>query len=81
MGLGSILLVTAIQLATLLAPIAAGLAGLSSGGVAGLASVLAWAGLGLPLSYGVIDRVQAGRRSRRAGLPAAQRHTPTALVS
>jgi hypothetical protein len=69
-GLSGILLVVAIQVAALLVPIAAGLAGVISGGLAGLASIVAWAGLGVPASYTVIDRIQAIRRTRRSGLAA-----------
>ena len=81
MGLDSILLVIAIQLVALLAPLAAGVAGLISGGMAGLVSILAWAGFGLPVSYGIIDRIQAAEKARRARLAAAQRHARTALMS
>ena len=70
MGLGGILLVIAIQVVAFLVPVAAGLAGLISGGLAGLASIVAWAGLGVPASYAVIDRIQAVRRARRPGLAA-----------
>jgi hypothetical protein len=80
-GLDGIFLVIGIQLVALLAPIAAGLAGFIPGGMAGLASILAWAGLGLPVSYGVIDRIQVPRRARRAGRAAAERHTRAALMS
>jgi hypothetical protein len=69
-GLSSVLLVIAIQVVALLVPIAAGLAGLISGGLAGLASIVAWGGLGVPASYAVIDRIQAARRARRPGLAA-----------
>jgi hypothetical protein len=69
-GLDGILLVIAIQLAALLLPIAAGLAGWLSGGLAGLASIVAWAGLGIPASYTIIDKRQAARRARRTGLAA-----------
>ena len=68
MGLNGIVLVIAIQLLALLFPVAAGLAGLISGGLAGLASIVAWAGVGVPASYTVIDRIQAARRARRPGL-------------
>ena len=81
MGLSGIVLVIGIQLVALLAPIAVGLAGLVPGGVAGLASVLAWAGLGLPVSYAVVDRIQAASRARPAGLASAGRHPRTALTS
>lgn len=70
MGLGGILLVIAIQLAALLLPIAAGLAGWLSGGLAGLVSIVAWAGFGIPASYAIIDKRQAARRARRTGLAA-----------
>ena len=70
MGLSGILLVIAIQVVALLVPVAAGLAGLISGGLAGLASIVAWAGVGVPASYAVIDRIQAVRRARRPGLAA-----------
>jgi len=80
-GLDSILLVIAIQLVALLAPLAAGIAGLIPGGVAGLVSILAWAGFGLPVSYGIIDRIQATEKARRARLAAARRHARTALTS
>ena len=59
MGLSGILLVIAIQVVALLVPVAAGLSGLISGGLAGLASIVAWAGVGVPASYVVIDRIQA----------------------
>ena len=70
MGLSGIVLVVAIQVIALLVPVAAGLAGLISGGLAGLASLVAWAGVGVPASYAVIDRIQAVRQARRAGLAA-----------
>lgn len=70
MGLDGIFLVIAIQLAALLVPLAAGLAGWLSGGLAGLASILAWAGLGLPASYTLIDKMHAARRARRTCLAA-----------
>jgi hypothetical protein len=69
-GLGGILLVIAIQLAALLLPIAAGLAGWLSGGLAGLVSIVAWAGFCIPASYAIIDKRQAARRGRRTGLAA-----------
>lgn len=71
MGLSGILLAIAIQLLALLVPVAAGLAGFISGGLAGLASIVAWAGLGIPASYAVIDKIQAVRGARRPGLAAA----------
>ena len=70
MGLSGILLVIAIQLLALLIPVGAGLAGVISGGLAGLASIVAWAGLGVPASYAAIDRIQAVRHARRPGLAA-----------
>jgi len=70
LGLSGILLVIAIQLLALLIPVGAGLAGVISGGLAGLASIVAWAGLGVPASYAAIDRIQAIRRTRRSGLAA-----------
>jgi len=69
-GLDGTLLVIAIQLAALLAPLGAGLAGWLSGGLAGLASIVAWAGLGVPASYAISDKVQAARRVRRTCLTA-----------
>ena len=70
MGLDGILLVIVIQLAALMAPIAAGLAGWLSGGLAGLASIVAWAGLGVPASYAISDKIQAARQVRRTCLGA-----------
>ena len=71
MSLGGFLTVVTIQLAALAAPILLGLTGEISGGVAGLASVVMWFVLGVPLSYTAIDRHAAhqarqARRSRRA---------------
>ena len=73
MGLGGILLVGTIQFAALLTPIALGLLGLISGGLAGLTSILAWALCGVPVSYAVIDRVHAQRRARLAARGAVPR--------
>jgi hypothetical protein len=77
-SLGSILLVIAIQLTALLAPLAIGLAGAISGGVAGLASIALWALLGVPASYGVIDlaRATAAMEKRRAALPTRATDSP-----
>ena len=62
MSPGCLLTVAAIQLATLLVPIAAGLAGLVSGATAGFASVIAWFVIGIPLSYGTVDARSALRQ-------------------
>ena len=55
MSFGGLLTVIIIQLGTLLVPLAAGVAGLISGGMAGLASIGAWFLLGVPLSYSAAD--------------------------
>ena len=55
MSFGGLLTVIIIQLGTLLVPLAAGVAGLISGGTAGLASIGAWFLLGVPLSYTAAD--------------------------
>ena len=55
MSFGGLLTVIIIQLGTLLVPLAAGVAGLISGGTAGLASIGAWFLLGIPLSYSAAD--------------------------
>jgi hypothetical protein len=64
-SLGGFLTVVFIQLAALAAPILLGLTGDLSGGVAGLASVVLWFALGVPLSYTAIDS-HAARRARRS---------------
>ena len=71
----------AIQLAVFFLPIAAGIAGLISGGAAGLTAVVTWFVAGIPLSYAAIDALavrDARRRERSAvssrgvtGIPAA----------
>ena len=61
MGPGGLLTVFVIQLAALLAPLAIGLTGLISGATAGLASILAWFILGIPLSYGAVETQSAPR--------------------
>ena len=55
MSLGGLLTVIIIQLGILLVPLAPGVAGLISGGTAGLASIGAWFLLGIPLSYSAVD--------------------------
>ncbi len=64
MSLGGILTVVTIQLGVLFVPLGLGLAGLVSGGVAGLTSVTAWFVVGIPLSYGLVER-QAFRAAQR----------------
>ena len=54
-SLGGMLVVVCIQLATLVAPLAIGLTGAISGGVAGVTSILAWALIGVPASYAFVD--------------------------
>ena len=72
MSLGGILLVALVQLAALLIPLAIGLSGLISGSVAGLTSVLAWAVVGVPTSYAVVDVWQTFRASARSRYAAAR---------
>ena len=64
MSFGGLLTVIIIQLGTLLVPLAAGVAGLISGGTAGLASIGAWFLLGVPLSYSAAD-IWSTRRVRK----------------
>lgn len=68
MSLGGILVVVVIQLLALLIPIACGLTGIMSGGVAGLTSILAWALVGVPASYAIVDlhRALSAAKSRYA---------------
>jgi hypothetical protein len=80
-SLGSILLVAAIQLITLLAPVLAGLTGVISGGLAGLTSIVAWALLGVPLSYAAIDVLHATAASSKARAASAARATSSVLTT
>jgi hypothetical protein len=68
---GSLAAVVAIQLASLVVPLAAGIAGLVSGATAGLLSVTAWFVVGLPLSYAIVDS-RAARRAAAQAHPAPQ---------
>jgi hypothetical protein len=68
-----LLTAAAIQLVVFCLPLAAGIVGLISGGMAGLTAVLGWFALGIPLSYAAIDRAARARaqgRPRVASAPA-----------
>jgi hypothetical protein len=71
-SLGGICVIVIIQLLALLVPIACGLKGIMSGGIAGLTSILAWALIGVPASYAVIDLRQAMRVSAKSRYAAAR---------
>ena len=70
MSLGGLVAVFLCQLAALLAPLALGVAGLISGGTAGLTSIAAWFLVGIPLSYASLD-IHAARRRRQAACECA----------
>jgi len=80
-SLGSILLVVTTQLLTLLAPLALGLTGVITGGVAGLLSLTAWALIGVPLSYTVLDFMRAASRAVRSRETASAGATTSALTT
>ena len=49
---------TVIQLAVFLAPLVLARAGFMAGEAAGLAAIMCWFVLGMPLSYAAVDRVR-----------------------
>ncbi len=66
MRFGDLLTAAAIQLVVLLLPLAAGIIGLISGGLAGLLAVVGWFVIGVPVSYLAIDALAARRPSLEA---------------
>ena len=72
MGFRYLAIAAAIQLVVFFLPIAAGVAGLISGGVAGLTAVLGWFVAGIPASYAVVDTFAArNARGRKRALVSA----------
>lgn len=65
MSLGGLVAIFLCQLAALIVPLALGIAGLISGGTAGLMSIAAWFLVGIPISYAAVD-IHAARRRREA---------------
>jgi hypothetical protein len=55
---GHLLAAAAIQMIVFFIPLAAGIAGVVSGGLAGLTAVAGWFVLGIPLSYAAIDALR-----------------------
>jgi hypothetical protein len=55
---GGLLLVTVIQLGIFLAPLVLARAGFMPGEAAGLAAIVCWFVIGMPLSYAVAGRVR-----------------------
>ena len=84
MGLRALLLTLAIQLAVLLVPIAAGLAGAIPGPAAGFVSIVGWFVVGVPASYAVLDapaaRRQRTQRRARPTAPPARSHVSAGTV-
>jgi hypothetical protein len=76
-----LLTAAAIQLVVLFLPLAAGVVGLISGGMAGLSAVLTWFVLGIPLSYAAIDRLARARAHERPRVASAPATLPSATIS
>jgi hypothetical protein len=77
---GYLVSAAAIQLLVFFLPIAAGIAGLMSGGIAGLAAVTGWFVVGIPLSYALMDARAArlARAADRSHLSAVRTSAPLA---
>jgi hypothetical protein len=80
---GYLLTAGAIQLFVLFLPLTAGIAGLISGGLAGLIAVVGWFVLGIPLSYTAVDALATrhARAQERSQLPSPVARIPSATIS
>lgn len=80
MRFGYLVSAAAIQLLVFFLPIGAGIAGLVSGGIAGVTAVIGWFVVGIPVSYAVVDAraVRLARLSDRSHLSAVRTSVPLA---
>jgi len=80
---GYLLTAAAIQLFVLFLPLAGGLVGLISGGLAGLIAVIGWFAVGIPLSYAAIDAfaTRHAHPPERSKMPSPAARIPSATIS
>ncbi|MGB2718062.1 MAG: hypothetical protein WBC51_28000 [Vicinamibacterales bacterium] len=83
MRFGYLLTAAAIQLFVLFLPLAGGLVGLISGGLAGLIAVVGWFAVGIPLSYSAIDALATRQEhaAERSKMPSPAARIPSATTS
>lgn len=82
MRFGYLLTAAVIQLFVLFLPLAGGLVGLISGGLAGLIAVVGWFAVGIPMSYAAIDALATrhAHAPERSKMPSPAATIPSATI-